>query len=63
MGPAAQKRALLRHTHDIAEHLEFAAANWEPTAFATALVWLDLVPELLATQPFRKAHFEFAKEL
>eukprot|EP00965_Chrysotila_dentata_P162108 5353105-Pleurochrysis_carterae.AAC.1 len=54
---------MLRHTHAIADHLEEAAADWEPTAFATALLWLDLLPDLQATRPFATARVEFVHEL
>eukprot|EP00965_Chrysotila_dentata_P163311 5394090-Pleurochrysis_carterae.AAC.1 len=63
MSQNARRVALIRHTHDIAAHLEFAAADWEPSAFASALVWLDLLPSLLQTRPFVKARMEFAREL
>eukprot|EP00965_Chrysotila_dentata_P144900 4785128-Pleurochrysis_carterae.AAC.1 len=59
----ARRVALIRHTHDIATHLEFAAVDWEPSAFATALVWLDLLPSLLETRPFVKARMQFGREL
>eukprot|EP00965_Chrysotila_dentata_P047817 1586190-Pleurochrysis_carterae.AAC.1 len=63
MSPTARKFAILRHTHDIADHLEQAAVDWEPNAFATALVWLDLLPDLLATRPFVKARLDFARDI
>eukprot|EP00965_Chrysotila_dentata_P109354 3614118-Pleurochrysis_carterae.AAC.1 len=44
MSSEERRRAMLRHTHDIVKHLEFVAVDWEPTAFATALSWLDLLP-------------------
>eukprot|EP00965_Chrysotila_dentata_P118245 3908866-Pleurochrysis_carterae.AAC.1 len=59
----ARRRAMIRHTHDIAQYLEKAAADWEPSAFARALEWLDLVPDLLSTRPSAAARMEFAKEL
>eukprot|EP00965_Chrysotila_dentata_P189558 6173385-Pleurochrysis_carterae.AAC.2 len=63
MGKEARRKAMLRHTRDIADYLEVAAANWEPTAFATALEWLDLLPDLFATRHFAEARMEFAQEL
>eukprot|EP00965_Chrysotila_dentata_P080145 2644299-Pleurochrysis_carterae.AAC.1 len=63
MTPTARRMAMLRHTHDIANHLEEAAADWEPHVFAAALGWLDLLPELLETRPFVKARMDFAKDM
>eukprot|EP00965_Chrysotila_dentata_P088418 2919996-Pleurochrysis_carterae.AAC.1 len=63
MGRDARRKVMLCHTHDIATYLEEAAADWEPTAFATVLEWLDLLPDLLSTRPFAAARMEFATEL
>eukprot|EP00965_Chrysotila_dentata_P037030 1232093-Pleurochrysis_carterae.AAC.1 len=63
MSAEAQKKAMQRHTHDIADHLELAAVDLEPTAIARALEWLDLLPELLATRPSAAARMEFGKQL
>eukprot|EP00965_Chrysotila_dentata_P077147 2547122-Pleurochrysis_carterae.AAC.1 len=63
MSKTAQRFAVLRHTHDISKHLEFAAADWEPNCFAAALQWLDLLPDLLLTRPFVKFRMDFAREI
>eukprot|EP00965_Chrysotila_dentata_P261876 6214393-Pleurochrysis_carterae.AAC.3 len=63
MTPTARRMAMLRHTHDIANHLELAAADWEPHAFAAALNWLDLLPDLLETRPFVKVRMDFAQDM
>ena len=52
-----------RHTRVIADYLEEECHDWEPNAFAAALEWLDMLPELLSTRPLRKWRMQFAREL
>ena len=63
MSALAREQAMRRHTHDICDYLEERASDWEPSAFAASLEWLDLLPELFSTRPLRKWRMAFAREL
>eukprot|EP00965_Chrysotila_dentata_P047404 1572769-Pleurochrysis_carterae.AAC.1 len=64
MGPAARRKALVRHINDISTALMSAGSiDWLPSSLALALKSMGILDELLATKVFAEIKLQLVEDL